>query len=309
MSEKKNYVISVFSPIGGQGVSLIASQLVHQLAAHGPSCLLDLNLDFSIAINYLGKDAQSAFRHSALSSEDETSKLTSFAISIEENYYALGVPLLGYGHFAEDVHEAMKELFDQCKSEFTYTVIDLPHPLHAELTRKALSMSDLVLILVGNTEFAAEAAQKMRKLKDSDPKLKSVFGKECFVLNSYSNVKSILPTRLFLGSSTIFAVAIAYYGKTAVTIDPIIMGPLVLAFAATFLQGIMSAKHGQSSSGKNALKLLKADQIPIFHEIPNDEKTSRWAINFNKFFPEHTKIGNSLKGLSEKIRTKLGSAS
>ena len=302
MSSKKNVVISVYSPIGGQGVSLIASQVVHLFAKHGPSCLLDLNLDQSISIYYLGKDPQTEFRHSALSSDEETSKLSSFAINIEANYYAVGVPLLGYGHFAEDPEEAMKELLDQCKGEFNYTVIDLPHPFHVDITRKALAMSDLVLILIADTEYAARAALKLNQLiATGNSKLNSARVK--IVLNNRTGSTDLALPKLLLGISAVIS-PIVHSQWSTISQNIAILLIAVFALVAPALQAIVLLVH-QASQYRRGPKLLKEKHVSIFHEFPNDAKTCMWSISQSTFFPEHSRIAASLSVLCEKIRKEL----
>lgn len=309
-SGKKNFVVSVYSPSGGQGTTFVACQLLNNLLKSSPCLLLDLNLDFPVSLHYLNQDPQSAFRASALSNSESTT-LSSFAAKVKDNYYAVGTPLVGYGQFAEDSLGAMKELLDMCRAEFEFTVIDLPHPLHVDITRIALSMSDLVLVVCGNNPHAAASCTKFRKMLASQS-LSSVSAKVEFVLNSnYAQNaarNSITTTALF--SSLIIAMVIAFNSQISGShTDPSLLGLLMLVLIGLLLSTLHALVLGllsNSSRGKNsAAAILAENQILVFQLIPNDSKASRWAINMGQFLDNKLRIAKAFSELATKIREKL----
>ncbi len=302
-SEKKNFVLSVFCPIGGQGQSFFACQLANQLSRYGTSCLIDLNLDLSMSLLYLNKEPQKAFRESALAS-GESSKLSSFAIKIKDDYYALGAPLLGYGQFAEDLDEALKELFNQCREEFNFTVIDLPHSFHLPLVRKTMLKSDLVIVLSSEMNYSLKASLKLFELFKSMPELDALSKKALLLINRRRVLKSrflMIPDGLVI--ATLFYM-IASLGTTIA-----LESPLMLAFLSVLLWRLLSfISNGfdyYQNSGKRPLAVLESKKIPVFYELPCEDKTCKLAINEASLLENKTALGKALQGLAEKLQERL----
>jgi MinD-like ATPase involved in chromosome partitioning or flagellar assembly len=297
MAAAKKYVVSIYSPLGGQGASFIASQLVHQLAKTNTCCLVDLNLDYSASIHYLSLNPADAFRKSALSGGEET-LLSSFAIKVENNYFAVGAPLLGYGQFAEETHEAAKELVDQCRAEFDFTIIDLPRPLHVELTKSLLKMSDLVLVLGESSDYSAQACIKLKDIV-SDKSFAIDLKKLLFLFNK-SMTQDTSSWMMFIWQLLALAVVLiaVYFLRPQWFSNPVffIVGLIIL---------MRLAWPKARDLSKSALTSLAKNQISFFHYLPHDSKACRMAINQGHFLDDSTKIGRSLKELADKLKAKL----
>lgn len=293
---KKSLVISVYSAIGGQGVTFSAVQLAHQLSKSGKCCLIDLNLDFSVALLYLNQDAQKAFRKSALSNSD-ANKISDFAINISADLYAVGFPMIGYGQFAEDVDEAMKELFDQCKMEFDFVVIDLPHPHHVELSKMAMMKSDLILYIASDSPQAAKAAIDFKLLLNS-PRFKPLNGKELFVISHREMGNPIIER--FVALSCLILLLILSFAKT----DSSSSVTVVVIASALFIAIARMIVLSTSPSTKTATALKKRG-IKIFHELPSDHRSSTIAINKGAVLEEKSRLAASYKILADHIRERL----
>lgn len=301
-SGKKKFVITVYGPLGGQGSSFIASQLVHHLAKSGPSCLLDLNLDHSTALRYLNLKPAEAFRETALAGED-TELLSTFAIKVEKNYFAVGAPLFGYGQFATETSDSVKDFFDLCRAEFDYTVIDLPRPLHVELTKTVLAMSDLILAISENTNHSAKACSKLKQIL-SEPKMQVDAGKLAFLFNkSVTQSTSWLPVVFLLTLVLIGVPLFAHFFFPHLLTNIAFMAGFVLVLVAIFFLTPRNRDQTRSS-----LKILGMSGIKPFHQLPQDRKSCRMAINQGEFLEEKSKIGRALIELSDKIRERLSSA-
>lgn len=291
---RKSIVVAVYSAIGAQGVTFAAIQLAHQFSKSGKCCLIDLNLDLSVALLYLNQDAQSAFRKSAISNSD-ANKIADFAINVGPNYYAVGFPMLGYGHFAEDVEEAMKELLDQCKSEFDFVVIDLPHPHRVDLTKVAMLKSDMVIYLTADSPQSVDAATNFKLLLQS-PRFKQLSGKEVFVLNHKSLSRQSNTTQLLLFTGLLGLLALPIVLAKVSSIETI---GFLSALALPVLFRLLSLAARQQI---DCAKKLKQNDVTIFHELPCDHKGSVLATNKGTFLDEKGKLFLSYKALAEKIR-------
>ena len=303
-SGAKKFVIAVYGPLGGQGVSFIASQLVHQLARFGPSCLLDLNLDHSTGLQYLNQEPAEAFRKSALASGDSV-QISSFAIKIENNYFAVGAPLLGYGQFAEETRDSVKDLFDLCRAEFDYTVIDMPRPLHVELTKSALSMSDLVLSISENTGHSARACIKLKQLL-VDPGV-GLDAKKFLVLfnNSVTQNLTALQIVALQAMMVVLLLIVVYLFMPGLLTNPMFIAFFIMLVLLMALPKTIPSRMNTN----NALSLLSKKQISVFHQLPQDSRSCRMVINEGTFLDEKTRIGMSLIGLAEKLKTRLSKTS
>jgi cellulose biosynthesis protein BcsQ len=301
-SDKKKFVISIYGPLGGQGTSFIACQLVHQLARSGLACLIDLNLDYSTSLHYLNLKPSEAFRKSALSS-GESVLLSSFAIKVEDNYFAVGSPLLGYGQFAEETAESVQDLFELCRGEFDYSVIDLPRPLHVELTKAVLKNSDLILAISENTEHSARACLKLQHIL-TDASGMSVDARKLVFLFNNSVTQTMNPMQIL--ALQVAAVAallvIVHFFLPGLFSNPMfIIFCVILVILMAFLPRTMPTRR---TTGK-ALAILEKKSIKVFHQLPHDSESCRWAINQGKFLGEKTQIGKSISELSEKIKQRL----
>ncbi|MBX9722998.1 MAG: hypothetical protein K2X81_16465 [Candidatus Obscuribacterales bacterium] len=303
--QNKNFVISVYCPVGGMGVSLIASQLVQQLAKLKTSCLLDLNLDCCVSLYYLNLEPLKDFRKAAMSG-DESIRLSNFAIKVREKFFALGAPLIGYGQFAEDMQGSMKELFEQCRSEFECTVVDLPHPFHAELCKTAISMSDLVIVLVGNTTYSADAIIQLKKLlSESKPTVDAK--KIVYVVNSKFEHP---PFPLMLKGTVLIALlTVMKLYWTYLLANQAVLAIFVLALVLQSARTGMAAKSRFSGAGKSAVTTLSKNDISIFHTFPFDGTSCKYAINKGTLLPEDKAMSKSMTQFVEKIQTKLSSGS
>lgn len=291
---RKSIVVAVYSAIGAQGVTFTAIQLAHQFSKSGKCCLIDLNLDLSVALLYLNQDAQSAFRKSAISNSD-ANKISDFAISVAPNYYAVGFPMLGYGHFAEDVEESMKELLDQCKTEFDFIVIDLPHPHHVDLTKVAMLKSDIVIYLTADSPQGVDAATNFKLLLQS-PRFKQLSGKEIFVLNHKTLNRQTNAAELIIltGLLGFLALSVVLAKDTSIEILEIL--------SALALLVILRLAYLVARQQIDCEKKLKQNAVAIFHELPCDHKGSMLATNKGSFLDEKGKLFLSYKSLAEKIR-------
>ncbi len=303
--QNKNFVISVYCPLGGMGVSLIASQLVQQLVKLKTSCLLDLNLDCCVSLYYLNLEPLKDFRKAAMSG-DESIRLSNFAIKVREKFFALGAPLIGYGQFAEDMQGAMKELFEQCRSEFEFTVVDLPHPFHADLCKTAISMSDLVLVLVGNTPYSADAVVQLKKLlSESKPSVDSK--KVVYVFNSkfeHPSFPLMLKSTVLIGLLTVMKLYWAF-----LLANQAVLAIFVLALLLQSARTGLAAKSRFSGAGKGAISILAKNDIAIFHSLPFDGTSCKYAINKGTVLPEEKAMSKSMTQLAEKIQARLSSPS
>lgn len=177
----RNRVISVVSPKGGCGKTIISSNLAVGLAAKAPGqvALIDLDLQFGDVAYALGLSPQHTIADavSALGEPDPTT-LKVFLTRHQSGLYALCAP--AEPAVAETISRALaKAVIQTLASQFRWVVVDTSPGL-GEHALVALDLStDIVLI----SEMDVPSVRNLRKAIDALNALGMTSPSRCFVLN------------------------------------------------------------------------------------------------------------------------------
>lgn len=168
-SGPKGHIISVYSPQGGSGKTVLAANLAVAMARHnpGPVVLIDLNLQFGdvdLMLNLTPEYtvAGLAQKHGDLDPDLVNSYLTQH----ESGLKVLVAP--STPQYAETITVYLVEqVLDVLKSQFDYIIIDTPSILQ-DTTLAALDVSEHILLLttldllaLHNTKTALEMLQQL----------------------------------------------------------------------------------------------------------------------------------------------------
>ena len=265
------FIISIFSPTGGQGVSFLTCQLAFRLREFGQSCVVDLNQYFGALNIYLnspinmppeaGKEACTPMSKEDFESiRSGSASLYSCAWKYNDAFFVVGAPPLAVAvdSMGSDYVATMVEA---CRNEFHCTILDLPHALAAEEVKTAMELSDLVIV-VGDLA-AAGALCKFARLT-SEGEFANIAPKVAYVLNQ-------------------------------------VWSP---AFSILILLNLPKLLRQLSIKNRGRAKLAK-QQIQILHELPHDRKSVRWALNQGEMLTDASQLSQQLNILSNKIHERL----
>ncbi len=117
-----NKVIAVFSPVGGAGVTTVATHLAYRLAERESTAIVDFVVDFGSVSEFLGHAQESRLP------KRQTLKVLSSPQDFPEKIDAVKV-------------------LDNCRKSFGVTVVDLPHSRLCPQVAPTLEQADHVLVV------------------------------------------------------------------------------------------------------------------------------------------------------------------
>jgi len=165
----KGHIITVYSPQGGSGKTVLAANLAVSLAQHcnGPVVLMDLNLQFGDVDLMLNLSPEYTIAGLAQKQGEIDADLTrSHLTDHESGLKVLVAP--STPQYAETITVYLVEqILDTLKEQFDYIIIDTPSLLQ-DTTLAALDVSDHILLLttldllaLHNTKTALEMLQQL----------------------------------------------------------------------------------------------------------------------------------------------------
>lgn len=274
----KNFLISVYSPLGGQGVTLLTIQLAAYLEKYGTSGIVDCNGALGVAYAYMdqGDSEKPSSRQQEFDSE-----LSSLISSTQRHK--------GDDPSTPATDEELSGFFKTCRrKEFKYTLLDLPHDL--DIAKQAFQNSDLIIVLGNHEKYGIESRIKLIKLLSEKAKTKRMV----HVLNANATSPKGYPlnsSMRLLILATIIAGAVST-DKAAME-NPFYYYALIIGIGIGLVFYVCLPWFQAAVKQKKKLSLLKtATDITIFHELPNDSKSARWCINQGTVLPKHTDLGN-----------------
>lgn len=164
ISSSSGKVIAVFSPVGGIGTTTVAVGLAGHLKRFGETCLVDLDLQFGMAAQYLG--IEPLFTLSTIDfarTNLDSTYLRNLMTRYDDNLSVLAAPAE-----LEDIGDIyasqVQEILLTARQEYSYTVVDLPKNLLDERAIATLDLADYVLLLA---EYNWSSILNARKCLDT----------------------------------------------------------------------------------------------------------------------------------------------
>lgn len=261
-------VFAVFSASGGRGVTFLASQLALQLSLSGKTCLLDFDLEWGACAAYLNLEGGAPL---ALTDQQSKGKAGTQIVGAGEKYEKLTV----YSRLVLDSHATYSQMaLEQCKKEFDYLVIDLPHSLTIPHVVSSLKQADVIVVC---DWYPQDENAALFKLKPQLDELGISRNKEfIYALCDRTAVgnKSILKL-----THPLFVVAMLT--AAAVARLPMLPGSSLILVAAVLVAAsvVFFAPVANLLAIKKSKELLAACGLTRVFSIPYDARSVKWAIN------------------------------
>ncbi len=265
------YIISIFSPTGAQGVSFIACQLAFILREFGQSCIVDLNQHFGAVNFYLNTPlnlppAEDQQACKPISKDDfEAVRSGSASLYSCAWKYRDAFFVVGAPPLAVAV--------DSMGSEYVSTLVEAcQNEFHCTILDLPHSL-------------AAEEVKAAMKVSD----LIVVVG-DFAAAGALCKFARLMSDGEFANSIPKVVYVLNHVWKPVFSI----LSPWNLP---NLFRQFLLQKQGRAQLAKQ--------QIEIFHELPHDRKSVRWALNQGEMVPDFTPLAQELTNLGKKIHERL----